>query len=96
MLRHWTASIRVSCVSELISPLELKVRERERERAEGEKNETLHCTVRNERNFTALEAPRQCPLVLLQNIGWKEGKTLGSEEGKVLIGREGKAIEWGR
>jgi hypothetical protein len=28
------------------------------------------------------EGPRQCPLVLLVNVGWKRGKTFGFEEGR--------------
>jgi hypothetical protein len=33
--------------------------------------------------FTALEVPRQCPLVLLVNVSWRESRALGSEEDKV-------------
>jgi hypothetical protein len=31
--------------------------------------------------FTNMKVPRQCPLVLLVKVGWREGKTLDCEEG---------------
>jgi hypothetical protein len=34
--------------------------------------------------FTAPKVARQCPLVLLVNVGWKQGQALESEEGSVL------------
>ena len=37
-----------------------------------------------ETKFTALEFPRQCPLVLLMKVSWRESRALGSEEGKVF------------
>jgi hypothetical protein len=30
--------------------------------------------------FTAMNVPRQCPLVLLVKVGWRGGKTSGGEE----------------
>jgi hypothetical protein len=32
--------------------------------------------------FTATKVPRQWPLVLLVNVGWRRGKMFGSEEGR--------------
>ena len=34
--------------------------------------------------FTVLKVPKQCPLVLLVNVGCYQGKTSRSEEGKVM------------
>jgi len=34
--------------------------------------------------FTLLQGPSQCPHVLLEKVGWKQGKALGSEQGSVL------------
>jgi hypothetical protein len=38
------------------------------------------------RKFTALNFPRLCPFVLLVKIeiGWRQGRTLGSEDGKLM------------
>jgi hypothetical protein len=36
--------------------------------------------------YTALKAPRQCPLFLLVKVGWKQGRVIGSEE-KACHGR---------
>jgi hypothetical protein len=38
------------------------------------------------------KVPRQCPLVHLEEVGLKEGKTLGSEGGKAL----GSGLCYGR
>jgi hypothetical protein len=37
-----------------------------------------------DRKFNALKVPRQCPRVLLVNMGWKQGKALGSAKGSKL------------
>ena len=37
-----------------------------------------------EKKFTALEVPRQCPLVLLVKVSWRESRALGSEKDKVF------------
>jgi hypothetical protein len=29
-----------------------------------------------------MKVPRQCPLVLLVKVGWREGKAFGFEEGR--------------
>jgi hypothetical protein len=29
-----------------------------------------------------MKVPRQCPLVLVANVGWRGGKKFGSEEGR--------------
>jgi hypothetical protein len=34
---------------------------------------------RKNKIYTALKVPRQCPLVLLVKVGWKQGEALGSE-----------------
>jgi hypothetical protein len=33
-----------------------------------------------DRKLTALKVARQCPLVLLVKVGWRQGADLGSEE----------------
>jgi hypothetical protein len=95
----------------LISHLKLEEREIEREgeeKVKGEGSETLQVTERN-RNFPALKALGQCPLVLRGYVGWKrvkplevkkskamedeEGKATGSEEDKALGSKECKTIE---
>jgi hypothetical protein len=38
--------------------------------------------------------PRQCPLVLLLNVGWRDGKTFGCEEGRDKTWRR-KEVERG-
>jgi hypothetical protein len=53
-------------------------------------------------NFLALKVSRQCPLILLLEVCWREGKELDSEEGNVLMHREEMlnklftALDWGR
>jgi hypothetical protein len=32
--------------------------------------------------FTAMQVPRQCPVVLLVKVVWRGGKMCGSEEGR--------------
>jgi hypothetical protein len=44
-----------------------RVREKRGEKVEGEGCETLQFTERN-RSFLTLKTPRQCPLVLLENV----------------------------
>jgi hypothetical protein len=39
------------------------------------------------RQFTALNFPRLCPLVLLVKIGWSQGRALRCEGGKVMESR---------
>jgi hypothetical protein len=39
-----------------------------------------------------LKASGQCPLVLSENVGWKEVKALGNEEGKAMGNEGGKAM----
>jgi hypothetical protein len=34
--------------------------------------------------FNILKITRQCPLVLMVKVGWKEGEALGSEEVSML------------
>ena len=36
------------------------------------------------RRLPAVKVPRQCPLVLLAKVDWKEVKAVGKQEGKVL------------
>jgi len=40
-------------------------------------------TPQGEAIFTAVNIPRQSPLVLQVNVGWRKGKALGTEEDKV-------------
>jgi hypothetical protein len=40
--------------------------------------------LRRNRKFPVLEVPRQCPVVLLVKVCWKEDKELGREEEKAL------------
>jgi hypothetical protein len=35
--------------------------------------------------FTAVTFPRQCPLILLEKVGWKQGTELGIEGGNVTV-----------
>jgi len=32
------------------------------------------------RKFTTLNVPRLCPVVLLTNVGWTQGRVFGTEE----------------
>jgi hypothetical protein len=34
--------------------------------------------------YSVLKFPRQCPLVLLVKISWKQDKALGSEKGSIF------------
>jgi hypothetical protein len=34
--------------------------------------------------FTTIKVSRHCPLVLVVNVTWKEGKAMGSDESSVL------------
>jgi len=38
----------------------------------------------NRKKLTAPKVLKQCPLVLLAKISWKQGKALGSAEGSVI------------
>jgi hypothetical protein len=49
-----------------------------------------------ETKFTFLKIPRQCPLVLLVKVGWKQGKVLRSEEGSVKGGGLLGVWSWGK
>jgi len=47
-----------------------------------------------DRKFTALKV-KQCPLVLLVKVGWRQGTDLGSKEGVVgCIWQEEKFSSW--
>jgi hypothetical protein len=41
-------------------------------------------TPQGEAKFTAVNIPRQSPLVLEANVGWRKGKALVTEEEKVM------------
>jgi hypothetical protein len=48
----------------------------------------MHCLYyyrRKDRKVSAVKFPRQCPLILLEKIGWSQGTELGIEDGKVTV-----------
>jgi len=64
------------------------MQDREKQRRVGGGGSTGHCTYYKgegeSEKFAVLKVPGQCPLVLLEKIGWQQSKTLGSEEGKMM------------
>jgi hypothetical protein len=45
--------------------------------------------------FTAMNVPRQCPLVLLIKVGYLLGKAFGSGEGKEMISEARREVKQG-
>ena len=56
----------------------------------------LSLLLQGETKFTFLKIPRQCPLVLLLKVSWKQGKALRSEEGSVKGGGLLGVWSWGK
>jgi len=46
--------------------------------------EEIAFNTERETKFTTVQVPRQCPLVLLVKISWKESRTLGNEDDKIF------------
>jgi hypothetical protein len=44
----------------------------------------MHSVQEGGKKFTAVEVPRQCPLVLLVKVSWRESRALRSEEDKMF------------
>jgi hypothetical protein len=51
---------------------------------EGVGRASTFITGETDRNYPATNAPRQCQLVLLEKLRWREGMAMGKEEGKML------------
>jgi hypothetical protein len=65
----------------VINPLKTKERERERERRNREGRGTLINIMGGLRKVYCSEISKECPLVLLLKVGWKQSRALVSEEG---------------
>jgi len=49
--------------------------------------ERLHLLKKGNTKFTVLKVPRECLLVFVSKIGWRQGLNLGREEGKMAGSR---------
>jgi hypothetical protein len=68
----------------------------ERMRKKSELGAEIRCTTYSGENiFTFMKVPRQCPIVLLVKICWREGKAFGSEEGRQMEWWAWREVEQG-